>query len=173
MRTIETARLILEPQQARHAPEMYAVLSDPAIYDFENAPPPDPAWLTCRFERLETRLSPDGSEQWLNWVVRLRDGWRLIGYVQATVRPDAGARIAYELDSACWSRGFGREAVGAMIRELGAAHRVAVASAVFKRDNFRSRRLLLRLGFAPVPAPERAGALEPDEDMMVLTIRAP
>jgi hypothetical protein len=40
---------------------MFEVLGDPAIYEFENAPPTDLARLTQRFTRLETRVSPDGS----------------------------------------------------------------------------------------------------------------
>lgn len=40
MRTIEASRCVLEPQVAAHACEMFSVLSDPAIYEFENEPPP-------------------------------------------------------------------------------------------------------------------------------------
>jgi hypothetical protein len=50
---------------------MFAVLCDPAIYEFENEPPPSVEWLRARFAKLESRRSPDGEEQWLNWVVRL------------------------------------------------------------------------------------------------------
>ena len=39
IRPLETPRLVLEPQVAAHADEMFIVLSDPAIYEFENAPP--------------------------------------------------------------------------------------------------------------------------------------
>ena len=39
MRRIELTRLTLEPLTAAHAEEMFAVLSDPAIYEFENKPP--------------------------------------------------------------------------------------------------------------------------------------
>lgn len=39
MRTVTTPRYVLEPQVAAHAHELFAVLADPAIYEFENAPP--------------------------------------------------------------------------------------------------------------------------------------
>jgi hypothetical protein len=71
MRVINTGRLTLEPQTAAHANEMFVVLSDPAIYEYENKPPPSLEWLRVRFAKLETRLSADGHEQWLNWVIRL------------------------------------------------------------------------------------------------------
>ncbi len=94
MRVIETGSLTLEPQTAAHAEEMFAVLSDPAIYEYENQPPPSLEWLRTRFTKLESRLSANGWEQWLNWVVRLPTS-ELIGYVQATVHPNDRAAIAY------------------------------------------------------------------------------
>src|SRR6267154_1901964 len=55
MRVIETGSLTLEPQTAAHAGEMFAVLSDPAIYEYENEPPPSLEWLRARFTKLESR----------------------------------------------------------------------------------------------------------------------
>ena len=73
-RTLHAGSTTLEPQIAAHAAEMYAVLADPAIYEFENAPPPSRQWLAERYARLEARRSADGSQRWLNWVVRLASG---------------------------------------------------------------------------------------------------
>lgn len=150
MRLIETSRLMLEPQLAAHAAEMYAVLSDPAIYEYENEPPPSLAWLAARFARLESRQSANGREQWLNWVIRLRPSV-LIGYVQATVQANGHAAVAYELSSAWWGRGLASEAVRAVIDELVQQHGVQSLGAVLKRDNQRSLRLLQRLGFTLAP----------------------
>src|SRR6266550_1197897 len=151
MHVIETDRLTLEPQTAAHAREMFAVLSDPAIYEYENEPPPSLEWLRARFAKLESRLSANGREQWLNWVIRLPSS-ELIGYVQATVDPNARATIACELSSPYWGRGLARLAVQAMISELVQRYRVHALSAVFKRTNLRSMRLLKRLGFSPASA---------------------
>src|SRR5689334_23661391 len=117
LRRIGTERLVLEPQLAAHARQMFALLQDPAIYRYENEAPPSVQWLEERFRRLETRVSADGREQWLNWVVRLRGGG-LIGFVQATIREDRSASIAYVFGSAHWGRGYGSEAVNAMLGEL-------------------------------------------------------
>jgi RimJ/RimL family protein N-acetyltransferase len=149
MEPIRTERFVLEPQTAAHADAMFDVLSDPAIYAFENAPPVSREALRERFVKLESRQSADGREQWLNWVIRLPTS-ELAGYVQATVRADGTAAVAYELASAYWRRGLAREAVEAMIGELAARYRVHTCDAVLKRDNARSRRLLERLGFATV-----------------------
>src|SRR5437762_5872647 len=137
MRVMETGSITLEPQTAAHAEEMFAVLSDPAIYEYENEPPPSLEGLRSRFTKLESRRSPSGRERWLNWVIRLPSS-ELIGYVQATLHPDGRAAIAYELSSAYWGRGLARRAVEAMITELVEHHRVRNLSSVLKRRNFRS-----------------------------------
>lgn len=84
MRTVTTPRYVLEPQVAAHAHELFAVLADPAIYEFENAPPASEQWLRERYQRLEERGPKEGTEKWLNWVIRLSTN-ELVGYVQATV----------------------------------------------------------------------------------------
>jgi len=166
MRVIETARLTLEPQRAAHAQEMFAVLSDPAIYEYENEPPPSVEWLHARYARLESRQSADGREHWLNWVIRL-PGSGLIGYVQATVQADGHAAIAYELSSAWWGRGLASEAVRAVIDELVRRHRVSSLGAVLKRDNQRSLRLLQGLGFTLASPQEHVQRrVEPGELLM-------
>ncbi len=167
MRLLHTARLDLEPQVAAHAPAMFDVLRDPAIYTFEHAPPESLVALTQRFERLASRQSADGREQWLNWVLRLRADQALIGYVQATVLPDGRAWVAYVLGSGQWGQGLASEAVQAMLGELRQGWQVRQALAAFKRANARSRRLLLRLGFAEAAADDAARRdLEADEDLM-------
>jgi [ribosomal protein S5]-alanine N-acetyltransferase len=166
MRVIETPTLTLEPQLAAHAEEMFAVLSDPAIYEYENEPPPSVEWLRARFARLESRQSADGREQWLNWVIRLPTS-ELIGYVQATVHANGRAAIAYELSSAWWGRGLASAAVRAVIAELVQQHRVRSLGAVLKRDNQRSLRLLRRLGFSLASPDDHAKlGVEPGELLM-------
>jgi RimJ/RimL family protein N-acetyltransferase len=168
MRVIQTGSLTLEPQTAAHAEEMFAVLSDSAIYEYENGPPPSLEWLCARFTKLESRLSANGQEQWLNWVIRLPTS-ELIGYVQATVRSSERAAVAYELSSAYWGRGLARQAVQAMISELVGHYRVRSLSSVLKRENLRSIRLLERLGFSPAsPEQHVKHRVEPGE---LLTVR--
>jgi [ribosomal protein S5]-alanine N-acetyltransferase len=173
MRSVAAQSLTLEPQAAAHAPEMFAVLSDPAIYEYENAPPASLEWLRARFEKLESRRSADGREQWLNWVIRL-PGTGLVGYVQATVRADGSAGIAYELASAHWGKGLGRQAVSAMMRELAAYHHATSFTAVAKRANLRSTRLLERLGFVSGGEEMRSRlGVEEDEVLMVRAVARP
>ena len=166
MHVIETGSLTLEPQTVAHAEEMFVVLSDPAIYEHENEPPPSLEWLRARFTKLESRRSSDGQEHWLNWVIRLPTS-ELIGYVQSTVRDNGRAAIAYALCSAFWGRGLAHQAVQAMISELVQHYQVRSLSAVLKRQNLRSRRLLERLGFSLATAEQlRTHPVEPGELLM-------
>lgn len=169
MNPIRTTRLMLEPQVAAHADEMFAVLSDPAIYEHENEPPASVEWLRERFRKLESRASADGSEQWINWVIRLPSSG-LVGFVQATVMPNGTAAIAYELNSRYWGRGIAAEAVRAMIDELVVRYHVAGLSAVLKETNRRSLRLLGRIGFTPASERQHEQAnVEAGELLMVRT----
>ena len=170
MRSLESGSLTLVPQARAHAEEMFALLRDPAIYTYENAPPASVEWLRDRFARLESRQSADASERWLNWVIRL-EGTGLIGYVQATVRTDGSAAIAYELGSAFWGLGLARRATEAMIAELIERYGVTLLYAVAKERNQRSLRLLGRLGFvAAAPDLGASRGVEPDEAMMVRVV---
>ena len=156
MRILVADGLTLEPQTAAHAIEMFAVLRDPALYEHEGEPPPSLEWLRSRFARLEARRSADGTEHWLNWVVRLPSA-EAVGYVQATARRDGHAYVAYVISSAHWGRGVARRAVEAMIAELSARYGIEVLWAILKEHNARSRQLLVRLGFTAVPPESHAG----------------
>jgi len=164
MRELRTARLVLEPQVEAHAEAMFDVLSDPAIYEHENEPPRSAAWLRERFRKLESRTSADGSEQWLNWIVRFDR--EPIGYVQATVHGDGRADIAYVFASRHWARGFAREAVEGLLQELRERYDVRRAVAVFKTANHRSRRLLEHLRFTAA-----TGEIGFDEEIMERALR--
>ena len=167
MRTIRATLCLLEPQVEAHAHEMFKVLSDPAIYEFENEAPPSESWLANRFAHLESRASEDGTEKWLNWVVRLPSG-ELAGYVQATVLQSGSSLIAYDLASHYWRRGIGRSAVLVMLEELESVYEVRLFVAVLKAANYRSLGLLRNLFFAPAsPQQFTEYGAEPDEVVMV------
>ncbi len=172
MRTIAATKVILEPQVATHAEAMFALLGDPAIYEYENEPPPSLDWLRQRYTSLESRRSPDGAQRWLNWVVRLPAAG-LIGYVQATVLPSGRAAIAYVLASRYWGRGLATDACQAMIAQLVARYGVRTVYAVFKRRNRRSTRLLERLGFASAQPQSCGIEVAPNEAVMMRDVKAP
>ena len=122
MQTIVTPTLTLEPLLASHAEAMFEVLSDEAIYRYLDYLHPRPVeYLRGVYARLEARRSPDGSEAWLNWVIRPRDQ-PLAGYVQATVGSDRSAYVAYVLASKYWGHGYAQRAMQAMLEHLASAY---------------------------------------------------
>ena len=166
MKTIRTLRCILEPQVEAHAEEMFAVLSDPAIYEFENVPPPSVERLAAGYRLRESRTSPDGREKRLNWVVRLKNQ-EAAGYVQATVLESGASYIAYEFASKHWRKGIGSASVGAMMGELVESYGVHTFVAVLKTANYRSMGLLRQFGFT-LGTPADAELYEAEQDETVL-----
>jgi RimJ/RimL family protein N-acetyltransferase len=166
MRTLDAGLCTLEPQLEAHAAEMFPLLCDPAIYEFEGEPPPSLQALAAGYRRKESRRSPDGSEIWLNWVVRLQDG-SLTGYVQATVMPGGFAYVGYEFSSRYWRRGIATAALRAAFVELEREYRVDRLVALLKKANHRSLGLLRKLGFSEVPA-EQWARYGPQVDEVVM-----
>jgi RimJ/RimL family protein N-acetyltransferase len=171
MNTLRASCCILEPQVEAHAPEMFEVLSDPAIYEFERVPPPSIERLAAGYRLLEARTSLDGREHWLNWVVRLPNR-ELAGYVQATVMETGASYVAYEFASKHWRQGIGSASVAAMVEELALRYGVHTFVAVLKIANYRSMGLLLRLGFKHA-APQEAEQYDAEQDEVVMLKLAP
>ncbi len=146
---------------------MFAGLSDPELYRFmADKPPLSIEALRQRYERLSSRQSPDGREQWLNWAIRRSLDADIAGFVQATIAEGA-AEIAYVLFRSQWSQGLAHEAVLGMIEELMSNGVVSVAA---RSDcgNSRSRRLLERLGFVERPLPLFMQEEDPEDVWYVL-----
>jgi RimJ/RimL family protein N-acetyltransferase len=149
-----------------HAEELFPVLAEPALYEFiDDEPPESIDALRQKLARSESRQSPDGSEHWLNWVVRDTTG-RVAGYVQATVAANLETNVAYAIGSSFWGLGIATEAVAQMLHivatELGVKRFIVVA----ERANIKSIRLAQRLGFVEVP-PEAAATVMAATDVLM------
>ena len=166
---IATADLVLEPLTVAHADAMFELLSDPLIYHhLDHGPPPSLEHLRGVYARLQTRLSPDGRQAWLNWIVRLAGG-EPVGCVQATVIAPDTTWIAYQLASRHWGRGYARAATEAMLSHLRRDWGVLRFLAVAESANMRSIHLLDRLGFRTATAAEAAPhSLSATERLFVL-----
>lgn len=171
MRVISTPAFVLEPLRASHAHEMFRVLSDPSIYEFENEPPQSEAALAERYAKLEGRKSNDGTQIWLNWIIRLSSG-ELVGYVQATILQSGSAYVAYELASRHWRQGIGSSAVAVMLGELRARYAVNLYAAVLKARNYRSVGLLRKLGFRSASEEEFARFHGESDELVMVKVAA-
>ncbi len=141
----------LEPRRTCHARELFEVLADPGIYRYlDDAPPASVDALREAIARTESGRSPDGTEQWLNWIVRDADG-RMAGYVQATIGAKGDTNVAYVFGTAFHGRGLARQAVEHMLDLLAAAHGARTLLIVCDRRNARSIHLARELGFDDAP----------------------
>ena len=168
MQALAADDLVLEPLVSGHAEAMFEVLSDPELYRYlDHPPPPSVEHLRDVYAGVETRLSPDGSQVWLNWVVR-RPGQPLLGYVQATVLLDHTAWIGYVFSARHWGQGHATKAGRAMLEHVARDFGVLRFLASVEAPNQRSIRLLVRLGFHEAGAPEaQAHALSDTESLFV------
>ena len=158
----------LEPIRVSHAKGLFPVLSEPGLYQFiENPAPKTEEDLEHRFKRWEAGASPDGSELWLNWAIRL-DNQELVGHVQATVLSGATAWVAYMLSQRHWGKGLGRAATSLMIEHLISQRRCKTLLACVERANQRSIALLQALSFVQgAPAEHAARQLLDSEALFV------
>jgi len=113
----------------------------------DDNPPESLDSLRARYARLSSRRSPDGTEAWLNWAVRVVCPGNYVGLVQATVTASLSALIAYVMLYAAWGNGYGREAVAAMVEHLLKNCGVSTFCALVDARNQPSIALLRALGF--------------------------
>ena len=164
---IETKRLRLEPLTVEDAGAMVEVLADPALYAVIGGEPPTREALGAHYARLAVGHSDDGRETWLNWIVRLRDGGREVGTVQATVVDDGRhAEIAWVIGRPWQGRGIASEAAAALVAWL-AESGVTTITAHIQRFHLASEAVAARAGLAAT------GRIEHGEQVWELTTSVP
>lgn len=126
---------------------MFAVLSDPRIYEFiPSRLPASVEALRKRYEIQGLGQSPDGSETWLNWILIKRETGQAIGCFQATIRPTASS-IAYVLNPEFWNQGYAAEAGASVLPHVFETFDIPEIQAEIDPDNRASIKLVKRLGF--------------------------
>ena len=158
---ISTLRLCLDPIMASHAKVMFPILSDRKLYRFTGDEPPESEIsLETRYRYLEGRKSPDESQLWLNWLVRLEENDIPIGYVQATVS-ESHADIAWVIGSDWQGNGYASEAALAMAQWLG-ANGVKMIRACINPTHLASQRVANNAGLS------KSELVEYNEDVWLL-----
>jgi RimJ/RimL family protein N-acetyltransferase len=98
---------------------MFPVLQPDALYTYlPTEPPASLELLQRRYDFLSGGKSPDRTEDWLNWILFLKEENRAIGFFQATVRPPGSCDIAYSIHPDFWRRGLVKEASFRLITHL-------------------------------------------------------
>jgi ribosomal-protein-alanine N-acetyltransferase len=148
---LQTARLTLEPITAAHADALYPSLQDERLYTFiPQDPPQSLRELAARYQRLSTRLSPDGHEAWLNWAMRLNATSDYAGTLQATVYPNATALLAYMCFEPFQRQGFAKEGCQRVLDLLAGDYGVRLVAAEIDTRNRASISLIESLEFSRV-----------------------
>ena len=108
---VETESVVLEPIHVDDAEQVAAALDDPGLHAFIGGQPASADELRSRFEFLLAGQSPDGSQGWLNWVVRDRTSSSVVGTVQATLsrhRQGVVAEVAWTVATPWQGQGKGQ-----------------------------------------------------------------
>jgi RimJ/RimL family protein N-acetyltransferase len=148
---LDGPRVRLEPLEMEHAEEMAPLLDDPGLHTFTGGQPASVSELQQTYSRWVSGRSPDGTQRWLNWVVRRREDRRALGTVQATVTRDAAgltAEVAWVMAAAYQGCGYAKEAAQVMavwLRQQGATPLVAHVHP----DHAASAAVARSIGLAP------------------------
>jgi RimJ/RimL family protein N-acetyltransferase len=144
---LESVRLTFEPLMERHAALLHEPLQDPRLYRWIPQQPPSLEYLQERYRRLETRLSPDGAEGWLNWALKLKATGDYVGNLEATLRANGAALMAYFIFPAFWRHGYAREACHLLCAHLCAEMGMREIDTLIDTRNAASIALMQSLGF--------------------------
>jgi RimJ/RimL family protein N-acetyltransferase len=115
---LQTRRLVLLPLRETDAREMLGVLADRDLYRFTGGGSPSLRDLEVRYLSQASGLS-SGSDVWHNWILRLQESERAIGFVQATLT-DETADVAWLVGTDWQGCGYAKEAAAEMCRWLRA-----------------------------------------------------
>lgn len=149
MSRIVAGRCELVPLTVDDADDMVEVLSDPALYTYIGGAPPALTWLRERYARLVVGHSPDGRQQWHNWIVRRTPDARAVGTVQATVTDEGRqAEIAWIVGAAFQGQGYATAAAVALVEWLD-ARGVETVTAHVHPEHQASMAVARRVGLRP------------------------
>jgi RimJ/RimL family protein N-acetyltransferase len=149
--SIVTGRLTLTALTIQDADEMVGVLNDERLHEFVGGRPDTITELRDRYRRFVAGPT-EGSDIWLNWIVRSTHDGAAIGTVQATVSTLSDARtvadVAWVIGMAWQGRGYAGEAACALIDWLR-ARGVDEVNAHIRRDHHASATVASRAGLHP------------------------
>ena len=156
---VSSARLRLVPLTVADAAEMVDVLSGEALYAYTGGAPPGVGELRARYARQVAGRSPDGREEWRNWILRREPGGEAVGYVQATISSEGRrAEIAWVVGLRWQGQGYATEAARALVGWLD-ARGVAVIQAHIHPEHAASAAVARRAGLRP------SGVIEDGEQL--------
>jgi RimJ/RimL family protein N-acetyltransferase len=163
---IVSARLRLAPLTVADAAEMVGVLSGDALYAYTGGAPPGLDELRARYASQAAGRSPDGREEWRNWILRRQPGGQAVGYVQATITGEGRrAEIAWVVGLRWQGQGYAAEAARALVGWLD-SRGVQIIQAHIHPGHAASAAVASRAGLRP------SGVVEDCEQLWLRDRRA-
>jgi ribosomal-protein-alanine N-acetyltransferase len=143
---LTTERLVLRELRPGDAPDVFAFRSDAEEQYFNSVPMREVAEALALIEELRADYA---ARRGIQWAVTLTGEGPVVGLMGFNVwqQGHRRAELGYDLSRAKWGRGFGAEAVAAIVRFGFRRMALNRIEAFTIADNVRSVRLLERLGF--------------------------
>jgi RimJ/RimL family protein N-acetyltransferase len=164
---LSSARLHLVPLTVADAAEMVGVLSGDALYAFTGGAPPGLDELRARYAGQAAGRSPDGREEWRNWILRRQPSGQAVGYVQATITGEGRrAEIAWVVGLEWQGQGYATEAARALVTWLD-SRGVQIIQAHIHPGHAASAAVASRAGLRP------SGVVEDGEQLWLRDRHAP
>lgn len=145
-----TSRFTLEPITESHAKELCEFFSDPELHRFVPFEAPTIEQQTERCLRWAKRLSPDGTELWLNWAARDKETGSIAAHIQAGMKADRVASIGYVVSRAFQRKGCATECLESVFKYLRESLDALEVKAWSDTRNEASHRLAQKLGMIQV-----------------------
>ncbi|HJV40905.1 GNAT family N-acetyltransferase [Caulobacter sp.] len=144
---LETARLTLAPLTVEDAPRVYPFLSDAEVMsNLDQEPIEDPDEVTSRVAAQVAEMAAGDA---VYWAIRHTNSGLFLGYcefIDIDRRHDR-AEIRFVIARDNWGRGFGYEAVSALLANAASSGLKSLVASVHIGD--QAERLLEKLGFKP------------------------
>jgi [ribosomal protein S5]-alanine N-acetyltransferase len=148
MRKLLTARLDLIPVDESNARNLWRVLQQPNLREFQDIPRVSVEEFERQVRTRPSRFAP-GSIGRFEWLIHERQGGADAGWVSVRIndRTRDHAELGYSLVSSARHKGFAREALSALVDETFKATELAELHACTVPENLPSRHVLENLGF--------------------------
>ncbi len=140
---LQTRSLLLLPLRETDAREMMSLLDDRGLYRFTGGGPPTLRDLEARY-RSQVSGPSSGSDVWHNWILRLQESERAIGFVQATLSGNT-ADMAWLVGTDWQQCGYAKEAAAEMCRWLREC-RIGSVTAHIHPSHLASERVAMAIG---------------------------
>lgn len=149
MRKLLTSRLDLIPVDETYARNLWRVLQQPNLREFQDIPRVSIEEFDRQVRTRPKRLAP-GAIGRFEWLIRERQAAADVGWVSVRIndRTRDHAELGYSLITGARHKGYATEALRVLVDEIFAATELGELHACTVPENISSRNVLERLGFA-------------------------